>query len=132
MKQKSFDDIVDKIHNIHFGQKFDLVIGIANGGIVPAYLVAHSLNVPLDIIWINFRNPDQTPKQVSPILVKPISFDHKDKSILLVDDRVESGSTMSFAKNLLEGARLIKTLTINGKADYSLFDEECFGEPWNI
>lgn len=132
MKQKSFDDIVDKIHNIHFGQKFDLVIGIANGGIVPAYLVAHSLNLPLDIIWINFRNDDQVTKYESPILIKPVSFDYKGKAILLVDDRVQSGATVNFAKSLLGSAKLTKTFAVNGKADYSLFDEECFGEPWNI
>jgi len=34
------------------------------------------------------------------------------------------------AKELLAKAALVKTFAVNGKADYSLFDEPCFKMPW--
>ncbi|NCB27269.1 MAG: phosphoribosyltransferase, partial [Bacteroidia bacterium] len=31
-----------------------------------------------------------------------------------------------------QGAKQIKTFAVNGKADYSLYDETCFKFPWII
>ena len=52
------------------------------------------------------------------------------KSILLVDDRIKTGSTIKLARELLKEARSIKTFAVNGTADYALFDEACFKFPW--
>ena len=54
----------------------------------------------------------------------------KIKSILLVDDRIKTGSTIRLACELLKEARLVKTFAVNGTADYALFDEMCFKFPW--
>ena len=132
MKEKSFTDIAGKLKGFRFEDKFDLVAGIANGGIVPAYMTAHYLKLPLEFLWINFRDDNNNPHHQSPILLRPVSFEFANKSILLVDDRANSGQTMNFAKSQLIGASLLKGFVINGKADYSLFDEDCFEEPWNI
>mgnify|MGYP000367476594 CR=1 FL=1 len=66
----------------------------------------------------------------APQLLAPVDFDFKDKSILLVDDRIKTGSTIRLACELLKEARLIKTFAVNGTADYALFDETCFKFPW--
>lgn len=132
MKEKSFTDIAGKIRRLKFNDSFDMVVGIASGGIVPAYMIAAHLKTPLEFIWINFRNIENIPQRESPILVKPISFVFENKSILLVDDRIQSGKTLEYTRSLLKTARSVKTFSINGKADYYLFDEECFTEPWNI
>ena len=132
MKEKSLDDIVAQIRECKIDYQFDLIVGIANGGIVPSYLLAHHLGKPLDFIWINFRDIDNNPQHQSPMLLKPVSFDFRNKSILLVDDRIVTGKTFNFAIELLNGAKNIKTFSINGKADFYLFDEECFDVPWDI
>jgi len=43
---------------------------------------------------------------------------------------VKSGTTLTYAMELLKGAKSIKTFAVNGKADYSLYDEACFLFPW--
>ena len=63
-------------------------------------------------------------------MLAPVDFDFKGKSILLVDDRIKTGSTIRLARELLKDARMIKTFAVNGTADYALFDEACFKFPW--
>jgi len=64
--------------------------------------------------------------------LKPIDFEFKNKKILLVDDRIKSGSTIKLARELLKEAALIKTFAVNGNADYPLYHETCFRFPWII
>ncbi len=60
----------------------------------------------------------------------PIDFDYKNKRILLVEDRVKTGASLLYACKLLEGATYVKTFAVNGKADYALYNEDCFKFPW--
>lgn len=131
MDQKSLEEIISKIKGLQFSSKFDLVVGIGNGGIVPAYLLHSYLGLPIEFVWINFRNETHKPKTNKPILSKPLNFDTKNKKILLVDDRSNSGATIALAKEVLKDSENVTTLVVNGMADYSLFNEECFTMPWN-
>ncbi len=67
-----------------------------------------------------------------PKLLSEINFAFKGRKLLLVDDRVKTGTTLEFAKELLSEASLVKTLAVNGKADYCLYDESCFRFPWLV
>lgn len=86
----------------------------------------------MHLLRINLRDEYQHPKYDAPQLLAPVDFDFKDKSILLVDDRIKTGSTIRLACELLKEARMIKTFAVNGTADYALFDETCFKFPWII
>jgi xanthine phosphoribosyltransferase len=90
------------------------------------------LGCDLEWLWLNFRADDQRPVRPRPELVRPITFEFRDKRILLVDDRSTSGSTLGRARDLLAGAKVVKTLVVNGRADYSLFDDQCFYFPWRM
>ncbi|HCC85674.1 MAG: hypothetical protein XD92_0711 [Proteiniphilum acetatigenes] len=129
---KSFEDVMQRFREIIFHETFDMIVAIANGGIIPAAIINQRLNTEIQLLKINLRDPDQKPKYDSPKLVAPIGFDYKDKVILLVEDRVKTGATVQFAVDLLQGARQIKTFAVNGKADYSLYDEACFRFPWIV
>ena len=129
---KSLDEVLQRFREITFHETFDMIVAIANGGIIPAAIINQRLNTEIQLLKINLRDPEQKPKYDSPKLVAPIGFDYKDKTILLVEDRVKTGATVQFAVDLLQGARLIKTFAVNGKADYSLYDEACFRFPWII
>ena len=132
MNSKTIDEILDKIKAIEFREDFDTIVAIARGGIFPAALLQQKLMVDLEIIWLNFRDEKQRPQHDEPVLLKPVSFDYADKKILLVDDRSRTGKTFEKGKSLLDGALLIKTFVVNGKADYPLFDEDCFKFPWKL
>ena len=108
-----------------------MVVAIANGGIIPAAMINQRLEAEFNMIKINLRDSDQTPRYDSPRLMEELSFDPAGKCILLVEDRVKSGATLNMAKKLLEekGAR-VRTFAVNGKADYSLLDVQCFKFPW--
>ena len=133
MYTKTFEEVLVRFRNIQFEEKFDLIVAIANGGIIPAAILNQRLDIEIQLLKINLRDPNQQPKYESPQLVAPIDFDFKDKTILLVEDRVKTGSTLNYAKSLLEEkAKWVKTFAVNGNADYFLYNEDCFKFPWLI
>jgi xanthine phosphoribosyltransferase len=132
LREKSFEEVLQRFRDITFDETFDIIVAIANGGIIPAAIINQRLNTGVELLKINLRDPNQKPKYDSPRLVSPIDFDFKDKTILLVEDRIKTGATVKFAIDLLNGAKQIKTFAVNGNADYSLYDEECFKFPWII
>lgn len=127
---KTFEEVQQKFREIEFHETFDFIVAIANGGIIPAAILNQRLDIDIHLLKINLRDPSQKPKYDSPKLVSPIDFDFKDKSILLVEDRIKTGATVKYAIELLKGAKQIKTFAVNGTADYSLYDEDCFKFPW--
>lgn len=132
MNQRSFSDVMERFIHIEFDETFDMIVAIANGGIVPAGIINQRLNIDFYTIKINLRDANQQPKFEQPRLLCPIDFEFKDKKILLVDDRIKTGSTIKLAKELMWEAQLIKTFAVNGNADYALFDKACFRFPWVI
>ena len=109
-----------------------MIVAIANGGIIPASILHQRLNVDFQILKINLRDKNHQAIYDKPVLLSAVDFDVRDKKILLVDDRNKTGATIAYAKELLQEAALIKTFAVNGKADYSLYNEACFKFPWLI
>ncbi|MDO9153842.1 MAG: phosphoribosyltransferase family protein [Paludibacter sp.] len=132
LNQKSFQEVLERFSTIEFDETFDIIVAIANGGIVPAGIINQRLLLDIQILKINFKDENQKPRYAEPKLLHPIDFDFKNKNILLVDDRIKSGSTIILAKELLKEAALIKTFAVNGNADYALYNEMCFRFPWSI
>ena len=132
LSTKSFEEVLQKFRDIQFLENFDMIVAIANGGVIPAAIINQRLNVELNLLKINLRDPNQKPKFDSPQLLEPINFDFKNKTILLVEDRVKTGATVKLAVSLLQDAAIVKTFAVNGEADYSLYDEACFRFPWII
>lgn len=130
IREKSFEEVLQRFRQITFDETFDIIVAIANGGIIPAAIINQRLNIDIELLKINLRDPYQRPKYDSPKLISPLDFEFKDKTILLVEDRIKTGATVQFAIDLLHGAKQIKTFAVNGRADYSLYNEECFKFPW--
>ena len=129
---KTMEEVLERFRTIEFHDDFDMIVAIANGGIVPAGIINQRLQKEIHLLKINLRDEYQHPKYDHPKLLAPIDFDFRDKRILLVDDRIKTGSTIKLAKELMQEARMIKTFAVNGNADYALFDEACFKFPWII
>ena len=129
---RTFNEVMDRFRSITFEDEFDIIVAIANGGIVPAGIINQRLQKEVHLLKINLRDEYQHPKYDRQKLLAPIDFDFRNKRILLVDDRIKTGSTIMLAKELMQDARMIKTFAVNGNADYALFDETCFKFPWII
>ena len=130
MYDKTFEEVLQRFGAISFPERFDMIVAIANGGIIPAAILNQRLGIEIQLLKINLRDSNQKPIYDSPQLMAPIDFAFKDKTILLVEDRVKTGASLTKACELLNGAKLIKTFAVNGKADYCLYDETCFKFPW--
>lgn len=130
MNTKSFEEVTGRIREIEFREEFDMIVAIANGGIIPAALLNQRLNVELQLLKLNLRDVNQKPLYDKPRLLEEIRFDVSGRTVLLVEDRVKTGTTLNYARQLLDGAKLVKTFAVNGRADYCLYDESCFRFPW--
>ena len=109
----------------------DLVIGIGSGGIIPASMVAFHLGAELQVMVLNYRDEQNTPRFTEPKVLHKPSGEMAGKRILLVDDVSVSGKTLHTALQQLKGLD-VKTMAMKGKADYVLFPEikECVQWPW--
>ena len=100
---KTMEEVLERFRTIEFHDDFDMIVAIANGGIVPAGIINQRLQKEVHLLRINLRDEYQHPKYDTPQLL---------------------------ARELLKEARSIKTFAVNGTADYALFDETCFKFPW--
>ena len=121
MNVKTFEEVRQRFLEITFEERFDLIVAVANGGIIPAAMLK-----------LHLRDADQKQLYDRPRLLEEIRFEVKGKKILLVEDRVKTGTTLNYARQLLlgAGAAVVKTFAVNGNADYCLYNEMCFRFPW--
>ncbi|MDD2727400.1 MAG: phosphoribosyltransferase, partial [Proteiniphilum sp.] len=71
-EMKSFKEVMQRFREITFHEQFDLIVAIANGGIIPAAILNQRLNLRMELLRINLRDPSQKPRFERPQLVSPI------------------------------------------------------------
>src|SRR4029078_5418076 len=99
INSKSWNDISYRINSIIFDESFDMIVAIANGGIIPAALINQRLQLPVEFLKIHARDTAQQPVYPSQQLLHGMNFYIKNKKILLVEDRVKAGATLNYAKD---------------------------------
>jgi hypoxanthine phosphoribosyltransferase len=85
------------------GKSFDLVIGIARGGIPVAMVVSDRLGVKID--FINVKSYNGIARRSTPKIVSTLTEDIEGKKVLIVDDLIDQGDTMETVKRYLNGQR---------------------------
>jgi uncharacterized protein len=81
------------------GRRYDLVVGIARGGIPVAMVVSDHLDVKID--FVNVKSYNDIGKRTPPRILSTLTEGIAGKNILLVDDLVDQGDTMAFMKKYL-------------------------------
>ncbi len=81
------------------GKRFDLVVGIARGGIPVSMVVADHLDVKVD--FINVKSYNDIGKRTPPRIVSTLTEGIAGKNVLVVDDLVDQGDTLAFVKKHL-------------------------------
>ncbi|HUK79598.1 MAG TPA: phosphoribosyltransferase family protein [Nitrososphaerales archaeon] len=83
------------------GKKYDLVVGIARGGIPVAMVVSDHLNVKVD--FVNVKSYNDIGKRAPPKILSTLTETIQGKEILLVDDLVDQGDTLTLMTQYLSG-----------------------------
>ncbi len=108
------------------GKKFDLVIGVARGGMPVAMVVSDHLGVKVD--FVNVKSYSGITERSAPRILSTVTEDIKGKKVLVVDDLIDHGDTMQTVKHhlneqgpeLLEAAVLFKKPWSRTEPDYFL------------
>jgi uncharacterized protein len=74
------------------GKAFDLVVGIARGGVPVAMVVSDSLGTKFD--FINVKSYTGIGERGRPRILSTLTESIRGKRVLLVDDLIDGGSTM--------------------------------------
>lgn len=93
---KDFEKGIDKIYNniMAVGNPFSRIVGLTRGGLVPAVVLSHKLDIPLTPI--QWSNSEEGEKEFVEWISEDLNLGQK---ILIVDDIVDSGQSI---KGLLE------------------------------
>ena len=114
------DDLVQEIKNRSSNFKPTHIVGIARGGLIPAVMLSHQLNLPMETLGVSFRDN----KATHHTKFKPID----DARYLIVDDINDSGTTFKVVSDIFRNRRLdFKTAAIINKKS-SHFSVDFFGE----
>ncbi len=109
------------------GVKFDIIVGIARGGWIPARLLSDHLdNDELYTVRVKFYEGVGR-RAAKPLIIHPTQFDVAGKNVLLIDDIADTGeSLMAAIEHLKEkhtGSIFVATLV---KKPHSKFTPDLF------
>jgi xanthine phosphoribosyltransferase len=134
MLKIDFSEFCKKLNARLEGERFDAVVGIARGGMVPACVAAAMLLLPLQLLTLRMYDDGMPPKKVH---AKPKAIgalpDVANMRVLLMDDFSKSGATLREARRLLmrAGAKEVKALVVAGGCAEALCKtSECVEFPW--
>ena len=111
------ESLSDKIRR--GGRRHDMVIGILRGGCPLALVVADRLGARVD--FMNIKSYVDINRRETPRVLSTITEDVADKDVLIVDDLVDEGTTMSFAVDFIR----------NRYSPRSIETSALFIKPWS-
>ncbi len=102
------------------GERFDGIVGIANGGVIPTLLFSKESGLPiLDMMRLRrYDDDDKTSPLLTPeVLLPPTRARVLEKDIVLVDEVLDEGYSFVYGKQLLEatGARVVRGAVLDFK-----------------
>lgn len=116
MFQNSIDMLADEIE-IHMSQteeEYDYVVGITRGGLVPAVNLSHKLGIRM--IAVNWSTRDSDIRVLSEETLDLI----RGKRILIVEDIVDSGKTLSQLTEALKDVCIVDIAALVYNTDQSI------------
>jgi len=114
------DDLVQEIKNRSSNFKPTHIVGIARGGLIPAVMLSHQLNLPMETLGVSFRDN----KATHHTKFKPID----DARYLIVDDINDSGTTFKVVSDIFRNRRLIFATAALINKEKSDFSVDFYGE----
>ena len=134
MTSLSFREIIERLARWKFPSGIDGVVGIAQGGVVPAALVAQRLGLELKLIALNYRDDAHEPRFAAPKLLSAVPDLGIWKRVLLVDDVYVSGESWHAARALLPPEVEVLPFVLKGRVEFALIRDldGCVHWPWHL
>jgi len=112
-------DLADRI--VASGRRFDIILGISRGGLVPARIMSDELdNQNVAVVKVEFYI-DVGKTEAEPRVAQVPDLDLRDKDVLVVDDVADSGRSLERVSSLLK-SRGVKSLAV----------ATLFYKPWSV
>lgn len=91
------------------GQEFGAILGVARGGLVPAAVIANALNIRVvDTAPVtSYRAPGRRERLQLLLPLRPLP-----EPVLVVDDLVDSGTTVRFLRSLLPASTKVAVVYV--------------------
>ena len=96
------------------------ISGLARGGLIPAVMLSHSFDLPMETLGVSFRDNRATHHTK----FKPID----DARYLIVDDINDSGTTFKVVSDIFRNRRLTFATSALINKEKSGFDVDFYGE----
>ena len=116
----TIDDLVKEVANRASSFKPTHIVGITRGGLIPAVMLSHSFDLPMETLGVSFRDNRATHHTK----FKPID----DARYLIVDDINDSGTTFKVVSDIFRNRRLIFATSALINKKKSGFDVDFYGE----
>ena len=116
----TIDDLVKEVANRASSFKPTHIVGITRGGLIPAVMLSHSFDLPMETLGVSFRDNRATHHTK----FKPID----DARYLIVDDINDSGTTFKVVSDIFRNRRLIFATAALINKEKSGFDVDFYGE----
>ena len=120
-------------------KKYDWIVSINRGGVIPGVMLSHSLGIPHGVLTVTHYENQKMLKEVKKDLyISGIRQIYQHHNILLVDDIADSGICLSESvktiKKLDSDAKNIDTATIYYKPksimEPTFYDKEISDDTW--
>ena len=111
---EALDKIVDQLSN----EKFDVIIGLTRGGLIPAVYLSHALGIPMMAFNPHSLKANGTPREN---IILPISPSVVRK-ILIVDDISDTGKTFAKCSEFfIQKGFVCKTASVYNNEEVTIF-----------
>lgn len=100
------------------GWEFDRVVGLARGGLFPAVIISHLLNLPMTAIHYSSKEGEGEYKMYDNHKAFDLLLGDRTERLLIVDDICDSGHTLKEVVELLSVIKVPPIIT------YSVFFKE--------
>ena len=116
----TIDDLVKEVANRASSFKPTHIVGITRGGLIPAVMLSHNFDLPMETLGVSFRDNRATHHTK----FKPID----DARYLIVDDINDSGTTFKVVSDIFRNRRLTFATSALINKEKSGFDVDFYGE----
>ena len=114
------DELVKEVVNRATSFKPTHIVGITRGGLIPAVMLSHSFDLPMETLGVSFRDNRATHHTK----FKPID----NARYLIVDDINDSGTTFKVVSDIFRNRRLTFATSALINKEKSGFNVDFYGE----